>query len=163
MLSFQHDNKSECPEMLKHFRQRAKGIREKTLELGDVCDLSRGLYNRIIGWLVPCPYQIKLSCLLSMVNERLRISFHIISQGFCHPRQRGKRSLARPILCTNETIHRSALLVVSISSLSGALKAVALSHRFPQDHCLMRSVTYKVLPPMEPAISLGTSSYLGGT
>lgn len=47
MLSFQHDSKTECPEMLKQFRQRGKGIREKTLELGDVCDLSRGQYNRM--------------------------------------------------------------------------------------------------------------------
>lgn len=40
MLSFQQDSRSECQ------MQRGKGFRGKTLEFGNVHDLSRGQNNR---------------------------------------------------------------------------------------------------------------------
>lgn len=94
-------------------------------------------------------------CCSVTIGERFGISFdaisHELSPGLLPSRAKREAisGQAHP-----GAIHTSALLVVSPASLSVAPKAVALSHRFPHGHCHLRSVIYKVLPPMEPAISL---------
>lgn len=37
-----------------------------------------------------------------------------------------------------------------------------MGHRFPDGHCHLRSVVYKVLPPIEPAFSLSGNHFSPG-
>lgn len=104
MLSLHQDSKSECLEMPKHFRSK-EGIElgEKTLEFESVCDLSRRQYNRMTCSMF-ISSQVRLCAVLSPLvrgSVSVLIQFPMSwAQGFCHPGQRGKQSLARPTLYT---------------------------------------------------------------
>lgn len=88
--------------MPKHFRSKeGMELGKKTLEFESVCDLSRRQYKRMTCSMF-ISNQVRLSAVLSPLvrgSVSVLIQFPMSwAQGFCHPGQRGKRSLARSTL-----------------------------------------------------------------
>lgn len=147
--------------MPKHFRSK-EGKEERTTpwNLGMFMTY---LVDSIIGWFLPCPYQVKSGSPLSMDSERFGISFYT-KFPWAEPRDSAIQGKERSNLWPGPSCPPlrpcPGAFVDQVSWWRPHEAYLWLSrlwhwlNRFPHSHCHLRSVICEILPPMEPTMSL---------